>query len=188
MNTNLYKQKVINSILYFSHKVDHPTKVKMFKLLYFLDFTHFRETGRSVTNYKYYAWDYGPVPKELFNELDEIPREFENFFSLKKTQISDEIDKIEFIPKQKPNLKIFTPRELRIMDDLILVFKNVSPKQISEISHLKNKPWDKTKKEKGMYAEIDYLLSIEPDSPLSIEEAKFYLKDKEEFLNNYPMQ
>jgi uncharacterized phage-associated protein len=102
---NLYKQKVINSILYFSKNVKHPSKVKIFKLLYFLDFTHFKETGRSVTNYKYYAWDFGPVPVELFNELkDEIPKEFESFFSLKKTQVSDEIDKIEFVSNQKYDL------------------------------------------------------------------------------------
>ena len=187
MNLNLYKQKIINSILYFSKQVKHPSKLKIFKLLYFLDFKHFKETGRSVTNYKYYAWEHGPVPKELFDELkDEISEEFKNFFTLRKTQISDEIEKIEFIPKQKPDFEIFTPRELRIMDELILIFRDTSPKQMSEISHLHNTPWDRTKKEKGMNEEIDYLLSIDSDSPLTVEEAEFYLKDREEFLNNYP--
>jgi len=37
-------------------------KTKLFKLLYLLDFHHFRETGRSVTGLEYRAWKHGPVP------------------------------------------------------------------------------------------------------------------------------
>ena len=45
-------------------------KVKLFKLLYFLDFEHFKATGRSVTGLDYFAWQMGPVPAALFDEIE----------------------------------------------------------------------------------------------------------------------
>ena len=35
--------------MYFASNTRHCGKAKLFKLLHLLDFTHFRETGRSVT-------------------------------------------------------------------------------------------------------------------------------------------
>ncbi|MFC1858011.1 Panacea domain-containing protein [Thermodesulfobacteriota bacterium] len=39
------------------------------KLLYFLDFIHFKHTGKSVTGLDYYAWQMGPVPRDLYEEI-----------------------------------------------------------------------------------------------------------------------
>lgn len=43
------REKLINAIVFFAANTRHCGKVKLFKLLYLLDFAHFRETGRSVT-------------------------------------------------------------------------------------------------------------------------------------------
>jgi hypothetical protein len=51
-------EKLINSILYFIKKVKYPGKTKICKLLFNLDFTHFKETGKSVTGLNYYAWKF----------------------------------------------------------------------------------------------------------------------------------
>jgi Antitoxin SocA-like, Panacea domain len=59
------REKLINVVVYFASNTRHCGKVKLFKLLYLLDFTHFRETGRSVTGLDYRAWKMGPVPLEL---------------------------------------------------------------------------------------------------------------------------
>jgi len=40
------REKLINAIVYFASNTQHCGKVKLFKLLYLLDFSHFRETGR----------------------------------------------------------------------------------------------------------------------------------------------
>lgn len=49
MLTNHERQKLVEAVLYFATNVKKLGKVKLFKLLYFLDFEHFRDTGRSVT-------------------------------------------------------------------------------------------------------------------------------------------
>ncbi len=52
------RAKLLNSIIYFLSNTKSCGKTKLFKLLYYLDFMHFRETGRSVTNLDYYAWNF----------------------------------------------------------------------------------------------------------------------------------
>jgi uncharacterized phage-associated protein len=62
------REKLINAILYFASHTRHCGKIKLFKLLYLLDFEHFRQTGRSVTSLDYRAWELGPVPIRLMQE------------------------------------------------------------------------------------------------------------------------
>ena len=64
-----HREKLIKAIIYFSKNTKYYGKTKLLKLLYFLDFSEFRETGISVTGFDYVAWEKGPVPKELFEEL-----------------------------------------------------------------------------------------------------------------------
>ena len=59
------REKMINAIIYFANHTRHLGKIKLFKLLYLLDFEHFRQTGRSVTGLDYRAWKFGPVPVAL---------------------------------------------------------------------------------------------------------------------------
>ena len=64
------REKLVNAILFFAHATKHLGKIKLFKLLYLLDFEHFRQTGRSVTGLDYQAWKFGPVPVEVMQEWD----------------------------------------------------------------------------------------------------------------------
>ena len=43
---------------------------------------------------------------------------------------------------------------------------------MTEVSHLKNEPWDKTKREKGMYKKIDFLLALDKEALVTTEMAK----------------
>lgn len=70
MIVNRQQDKLEQVVVFFGHNMRKLGKVKLFKLLYFLDFEHFRDTGRSVTGLDYFAWKMGPVPKSLFEELD----------------------------------------------------------------------------------------------------------------------
>lgn len=64
------REKMIQAIIYFAQNTHYCGKTKLFKLLYFLDFEHYKITGRSVTGLKYSAWKMGSVPTALYEELD----------------------------------------------------------------------------------------------------------------------
>src|ERR1700686_592708 len=65
------REKLINAVLYFLRETQHCHTLKLFKLLNFADFEHFRQTGRTIFNLDYRALPKGPVPTKL---LDEIKR------------------------------------------------------------------------------------------------------------------
>ena len=47
------------------------------KLLYFLDFMHFKQTDKSVTGQDYFAWMTGPVPDMLTVDSDIVSLPFD---------------------------------------------------------------------------------------------------------------
>lgn len=190
MLENKYQKKLLNSILYFSENVKYPSQVKIFKLLFFLDFLHFKETGRSITNLDYYAWDFGPVPKNLWVKIKnkELPEEFQKAISLEIQPTQKGYESTILKAKSKPDMKVFTPREKKILENLCFIFKEAKPSEMSEITHLKNSPWDKTRKEEGEEQLISYLRAIDEDAKISLEEAQEALKEIQEIKNNYELE
>lgn len=172
-----YREKLINSIIYFITNTNNCGKTKLFKLLFFLDFSHFQQTGKSVTGIDYYAWDFGPAPKELYEEFKNPKPDLTTHISFQNA-----IDSSFFRIRAKKafNSKYFSKREIKILEELAFIFKDVSTEDIKEISHMTDKPWDKTKKSKGMYAYIDYFLALEESNDsLGLEEIKEKIKDLE---------
>src|SRR4030067_464284 len=158
---NHNREKLLNALVYFSRNTRSCGKTKLFKLLYFLDFIHFRETGKSVTGLNYYAWDKGPVPQDLFHELKEPDIDLKNTIALLK-QSEDEDDKLCRVIARKPfDPKYFSKKEMKLMERLSFIFKDALAKNMVEITHLTGAPWDKTIKEKGAGKRIDYSLAVD---------------------------
>ena len=162
----------------------------MFKLLYYLDFLHFKETGRPVTNQNYSAWKFGPAPKDLWLELKDgkVPKDFKSYLTIETYKLKEDRQGSNFKAKKSPDLSVFTPREKDILEKVSFIFKDVTPTQVTEISHLPNQPWDKTIKEKGEGALIDYFLALDKDALVSEEEAKEIQKEREEMFRNFPIK
>lgn len=150
------------------------------KLLYFLDFMHFRRTGKSVTGLDYFAWDKGPVPVDLFMELS---NNMKPDMEAALHKLSGEgFQKIK--SKKKFDNQYFSKNEMRLLKDIAYIFKDINSDEIVESSHLKNHPWDRTLKEKGEKKKIDYLLAIDnDDDSLPYEEAKERLEERQEMYN-----
>ena len=155
------REKLLNAWIYFSKNTRVCGKTKLFKLLYFLDFIHFRETGKSVTGLDYYAWDKGPVPQDLFHELKQPNKDLQEAVTLLEKS-ADEDDKLCRVIARKPfDANFFSRREMKIMKNLSFIFKDALAKDMVEITHLTGAPWDKTIKEKGPGKKIDYSLAVD---------------------------
>ena len=177
MPVNHNREKLLNAMVYFANHTKFCGKTKLYKLLYFLDFTHFKETGRSVTGLEYFVWERGPAPRQLHNELDHPPTDLSNYIATIKTNSAF----VSIKAKKKFNGKYFTGREIKLLEQLCLIFKNAKADDMVEASHLPNQPWDTTKSKKGMYASIDFFLALD-NSPESItkEEAKERILDRKQ--------
>jgi uncharacterized phage-associated protein len=174
MTINVYRNKLLNAVLFFAKNTHHCNKTKLLKLIYHLDFIHFRQTGFPSIGLTYYTYKEGPVPVRFWKEVQngKVPQDFQGKFDIQITY-NPKINKDEFIftALAEPDLSYFSPRESRILEALAKTYKDKTAKQISEGTHLPNQPWDTTLKTKGKNKPIDYMLSLDTSSSVSWETA-----------------
>lgn len=154
------REKLIEAVKFFAQNTRKLGKVKLFKLLYFLDFAHFRDTGRPVTGLDYFAWKMGPVPKTLFEELGEPGDDWGGncAFRLLKTA-KGEMLTVNSLSEFRPDN--FSKRELRLLRELSDQFFNSDAEQMVEETHLENLPWHQVfEVEKRKQALIPYPMSL----------------------------
>ena len=176
-----HREKLIQAMVYFARHTRHCGKTKLLKLLYFLDFKHFKETGKPVTGQDYYAWEMGPVPKALFEELTEAMRP-DMQGAIHPLPAGEEFQKI--IPKKSFDGRYFSKREMRLLEEIACIFRDAKAEEMVESTHFENEPWDRTVKEKGKFQKIDYLLALDSRmESLSHEEALERMKERDEIRN-----
>ena len=137
------REKLINAVLFFAANVDKCGKIKLFKLMYFLDFEHYKITGRSVTSMKYFAWKMGPVPVELDEEIEMPEPDMADAVSFDLIPVyQGRSQMLRINSKQQFNDQHFSKRELQIMNDLSRKYKSTNAEDMVEATHLENLPWD----------------------------------------------
>lgn len=135
MSRKFQPAKFDELIVYLSERCDmQPSwgRTKLFKLLYFCDFTAYRELNSAITWATYSKMPNGPVPKEGYPALER----------LKKSRRLDEItrdigDYREFRPVALDKAKVdsFTPSEVSVIERTLSDFGGLNATQLSEISH-----------------------------------------------------
>lgn len=186
MPPSMYRNKLLNAVLFFSRKTLFCNKTKLLKLLYHLDFIHFKQTGYPSIGLTYYTYDKGPVPVRFWKEVQHgvVPSDFKG-----KLEIEAKEDAKEYVFKAltNPDLSYFTPREQDILNMLATKYRNKTATQISEETHLPRQPWHTTKITKGMNRQIDYLLCLDEDSGVSWDEAKDNLSEFYAVVKNFKL-
>ena len=179
MITTHHREKLINAIIYFAKKTKYCGKTKLLKLLYFLDFSHFKQTGKSVTGLDYFAWEMGPVPNELFEELSgNMKPDMKSSINELPTEGFQQIR-----PKKKFDDRYFSKKELDLLENISYVFEVAQADAMIESTHLKNEPWDRTLKEKGEFQKIDYMLPIDSEIvSLPYDEARERMEERLEMF------
>lgn len=184
------REKLINAIIYFLGATKHAHTLKLFKLLNFLDFEHFRQTGRTVTGLDYRALKKGPVPTKLLDEIKKGGGEdLRNSITLYevKDEISDALLRRDLKPKADFQSKWFSRRELKIMERIAEFFRDLRAEDMSEFSHANQMPWKTVWRDgKGNYELIPPDLILKA-APLVIEEPTISdaeLEDRRDLLRN----
>lgn len=176
------REKLLEAIAFFVANTKHCGLVKVFKLLYWLDYHHFRETGRDVTGLAYSAYRWGPVPAELHEQFDKRKGDIASQFDIEDSYVKpaeyttptmdsepkgrDTSRPVRVPTRIKPKFQYrhyyLTRREQRIAENLATIFDEVTATQISDISHIKGGPWSKALKEGGEKAPISFLSALVP--------------------------
>jgi len=123
-------EKVVNALLYFCQEGTFKTKLN--KLLFYLDFKHFKDQSVSVTGLRYAHLPYGPVPNDFdayfsFMQHNEMLRVEEVFFEENSAE--------QYSAAAEPRLGLFPNTELKTLIYIKEKFKNYTSRDISKLSH-----------------------------------------------------
>lgn len=176
------REKLINAMTYFVTKTDYCNKTKLLKLLYFLDFRHYAETGLSVTGLTYQAWKHGPVPKSLWEEFNNPKQDMEESFWFNTIHLEDR-NIFEIKAKNNFDDGYFNDREISLMDALVDEYKKTLAEDIVNDTHLENKPWHTVYKvQKKKSGEIPYELALRKHEK---DEMAAIIKEREEYWGRW---
>ncbi len=159
------REKLINAIVYFAANTKFCGKIKLIKLLYLLDFNHFRVTGHSVTGLDYHAWKLGPVPFDVYQEWDAPGPDLAAAVEIVPEKVIDYVREL-VVPRRAFDPQQFTKRELAMMQELATRFRDEKTRPLINYTHVELGPWDKIwDSGRGRNERIPYRLAIADDDP-----------------------
>lgn len=160
MHVDHQREKFVQTVVFFAKSVRKLGKTKLFKLLYFSDFMHYRDTGRSMTGLDYFAWKMGPVPVEFFEEIAHPKPDLAACVEFRETPVASG-KMLAVTAKSAFDPQFFSKRELRILEQLAREFRDATAEEMVEKTHLENSPWHQVWNVEGRHqASIGYDLAL----------------------------
>ena len=129
------KDKFQNAVLYFAHNCEPQTvgKTKLAKLLYYLDFDHYEKHLEAVTKSRYIHRDFGPVPEQYWEWIDEMKNDGLIDFRVIETGLENPMELI--VPMQKTQLSFFSNAEQETLNNVVDRWYSTSGSIMSEFAH-----------------------------------------------------
>lgn len=138
------EKKYRNIILFFSGKIQNGTlgKLKLMKLLYYLDFDYFEKYGKSITGDEYLRFENGPVPRMAEKIIKEMSGED---IKITKIKVAEGYkDKQLIQPLKIFDVKLFTSEEILMMEEIAGKWEKFTGSEMKAASH-GEAPWIATK-------------------------------------------
>ena len=154
------REKFKNAILYFVRYCNTKDlgATKLNKLMYYLDFLHYRDFKVSVTGADYTNKDYGPVPDSINSIIVSLQKERKLKVDKKVLGGKNGVTKMEYTGIEKPNMSFFNDKEEKTLKGVCKKFKKYATDKIVAQTHLEA-PWFYSKK--GDKINFKYAQSIE---------------------------
>ena len=118
-----------NLLLYIIEQMGEVFQTKMNKVLFYIDFLSYRESGMAISGLAYNAIDFGPVPQRwdrVYSAFDEIVPQPKLVRDQESTALTASVG---------PDMACFTEQERAIIDTVCAKMKDLSAHDISELSH-----------------------------------------------------
>lgn len=129
------ERKLKSLILYIIENYNNSklTETKLQKLLYFCDFNHYAEYGKSITGFTYHKNHFGPTIKSLRSVILEL--EQEGFLSIIRQTNPYGTPQTNFAIT-KITQSDFEVSEKLVIDKVNSTYGKLTPRDISALSHL----------------------------------------------------
>ena len=148
------EKKYKNAIIFFAKKIQNGTlgKLKLMKLLYYLDFDFFEKYGESVTLDQYLRFENGPVPRNAEKIIREMNGKEIKITHRKTKEGMNDQQHIEALDDF--DLNVFTKEELIMLEEVANKWEKFTGSEMKMATH-GEAPWISTKPDEV----IDYNLA-----------------------------
>ena len=138
------EKKYKNAIIFFAQKIQNGTlgKLKLMKLLYYLDFDFFEKYGQSVTHDEYLRFENGPVPRMAEKIIKEMDGKDIKISHRKIKEGMKDQQHIEAISDF--DLNLFTKEELIMLEEVASKWEKFTGSEMKMATH-GEAPWISTK-------------------------------------------
>ena len=118
-----------NLLLYVIEQMGEVFQTKMNKVLFYIDFLSYRESGMAISGLAYNAIEFGPVPQRwdrVYSAFDEVVPE---------PRLVRDQESTALTASAEADMSCFTEQERAIIDTVCAKMKGLSAHDISELSH-----------------------------------------------------
>lgn len=183
---DLHREKLLNILHYYSaDTIAFASRAKLMKLIYFLDFVHYRDRGRSVTGLDYFAWEFGPMPRLLWNQWMTPPPDFRGRFKVVTKDFPIGRD-LTLEIRGKMDESVFSASEFNLMVDLAKKHFRDSPEEMVDDMHFDLGPWEHIwKARRQHYGRIPYSVLFGVNNRDRERARRAYAREKQELAKRY---
>jgi hypothetical protein len=167
------ERKFRELILYIAQRcVDDPGfgATKLNKLLFHADFLAYGQLGQPITGVEYMKLRNGPAPRRLVPVRDSMVEGGE-IHIWKRPQSPTHRPQERILPEREPDLSVFSPQEVALVDLLIQNFWGQSGEQMSQLTH-GYRGWRIARSERDTIPYGAVFLSDEPPTDYDREHAR----------------
>lgn len=172
--------KIGNTIVYLSLKIQNLSKTKLLKLLYILDEMSIKKSGIPFVNLTYKLWKLGPVSEELFIDLSTRTKLLEPY-------INKHIDgERTYIKARKEfNDDEFSDNDIELLDVVIDRYGDKTARDLIYYTHRENSPWHNTAIEKNVLSVLENESVNNTDFVIDMSQLIAHDERKKEIYLNY---
>ncbi|HJU45372.1 MAG TPA: type II TA system antitoxin MqsA family protein [Chitinophagaceae bacterium] len=138
-------------------KAEFNDRLKLNKLLFFTDFCHYKNYGKSISGLSYRAIQYGPVPACYDNIYTYL--ENEQIITSEWIRLQNGSAREIFKPGAEAEANLFSKEELETIDAILQHFRETSTWDIVDLSH-KEKAWKELEANKSIIGYQDYAFDL----------------------------
>ena len=178
------RDKIGNTIIYIAQQVKPLSKTKLLKLLFLMEEYSVKRFHTPFLGMAFEVWQAGPVLRDIFIDLSETPVLLDGYITKIHKKGKTYIEQATAFDDSE-----FSDNDMIVMDDIIKKYKNMTAKQLVDITHRKEGLWYKTAEQNNLLPRFkeklinNTTIQIDLSGELSGCSRDFYLEQLD-FLNH----
>lgn len=155
------EDKLAELLLYLAQRLGNERaagSTKLNKLLFFADFIHFRQHGRSITGAEYQRLPYGPAPKRLLPVRQQLLRRRDAEL-VEETYLGQIQQRL--VPRRDADLSRFSEAEIATVEEILGHLAGRTGLDLTNLSH-RVPGWDLFEENETIPYEITFLRTGPP--------------------------